>query len=84
MVVVFVLCIVMIITKIILTTFHLVVAIFAYSFTDLFHMFEMLNTVFTTAVVIFLIKIFPNFYDDSLLETNPDVLQVVSKVAYYQ
>lgn len=55
MVVVFVLCIVMIITKIILTTFHLVVAIFAYSFTDLFHMFEMLNTVFTTAVVIYLI-----------------------------
>ena len=69
--------------KIIITVLNLIMAIISYSFTDLFNMFELLNTVFTSAIVIIFIIIFPIIYGGDLDASNPDLLYKVNKVAYY-
>ena len=69
--------------KIVITVLNLIMAIVSYSFTNIFNMFEMLNTVFTSAVVILFIIVIPSIYNGDLDPANPALLYNINRVAYY-
>jgi len=64
----------MVCKKIFITVLNLILAIISYSFTNLFNMFELLNTVFTSAVVIIITIVLLSLYSTDLNATNPNLL----------
>lgn len=73
----------MVCKKIVITALNLVLAIISYSFTNLFNMFDLLNTIFTSALVISLIIVLPSLYSSDLDADNENLLYNVNRVAYY-
>jgi hypothetical protein len=60
----------MVIKQIIYTAINLLRTIFAYNIADMLNFFELLNTLFSSYLVVLLIQILPIFYGGLLLETN--------------
>ena len=73
----------MILKKIVITVINLFFAILYYSFANLFNFFEILNTIFTSAVVIIIIILLPSIYNGDLDADNENLLSNVNRVAYY-
>ena len=67
---------------IILTLLYIVYAIFSYAFADIFNMFEFLNTIFTTGVVIILLRVLPILSSDDFTSDNPEFLYQMNKVGF--
>ena len=67
---------------IILTLLYIVYAIFSYAFADIFNMFEFLNTIFTTGVVIILLRVLPILSRDDFTSDNPEFLYQINKVGF--
>ena len=67
---------------IILTLLYIVYAIFSYAFADIFNMFEFLNTIFTTGVVIILLRVLPILSRDDFTSDNPEFLYQMNKVGF--
>ena len=72
----------MVVKKIVLQTINLARAIIIYSFANMFNLFEMLNTIFTSAVVIVFITMLPILYGDTLSTPEPQLLYDVNRVAF--
>ena len=49
----------------------------------IFNLFEMLNTIFTSAVVVIIIIIIPTIYNGDLDADNENLLNNVNRVAFY-
>ena len=67
---------------IILTLLYIVYAIFSYAFADIFNMFEFLNTIFTTGVVIIFLRVLPILSSDDFTTDNPEFLYQMNKVGF--
>lgn len=76
-----VLSIIMIIKKIFLTAINLVRATIAFCLADMLNFFELLNTFFSTYLVVIFVDVFMVLYSDRLTENNKSILNDVNKIA---
>ena len=73
----------MIVKRIVISVLNLVIALVSYSFANIFNMFETLNTIFTSSIIVVSIIVLPIMLNHELEADNPDLLYNVNKVAYY-